>query len=54
MTDVCSVFLCMDTVVILIDDTIQANQCLDLAEMKGSQVRECIVNFTNFIQHVCE
>ena len=36
-------FLRLDTGVVLIDDAIQANQCLILAEIKGCQVRDWIV-----------
>ena len=41
MTDV--VFLCIDTDIILIGDTIQANFCLVLAQIKECQVRDWIV-----------
>ena len=37
------VFLRIDTGVILIDDAIEANECLVLAEIKACQVRDCTV-----------
>ena len=37
------VFLRIDTVISLIVDVIQTNQCLVLAEIKGCQVRDWIV-----------
>ena len=36
-------FLRIDTGVILIDDAIEANECLVLAEIKACQVRDCTV-----------
>ena len=43
------VFLCIDTGVILIDDAIQANQCVDKQKLnKGCQVRDWIVGKLGF------
>jgi len=38
-----SLFVCIDTVIILVGDAFQTNQCEMLAEIKRCQVRDWIV-----------
>ena len=52
-----SVFLRIDTGIVLIGDAVQANQCVVLAELKGLEIglaENEVFEFHEFIQPVCE